>query len=688
MKLPFSTIRFLKLAAKRSSHRIKMEHFLLWLLRTLLLALLVAAFAMPMIRTKEFSILGSVARDVAIVIDGSYSMGYAAGNRTTWNEAAELAAELIAGLSEKDRFCVYVANNQVTPIYEQLTGAKERESAGARLKVLKLGYDSSQLAPSVIAANKMLEQEQRYADREIYIITDTQALPWDSFKRDAKGKDNQWDPAQVNDRTSCFVTLLGSSSPENGTPTDIALEPNLITPDTMPKLTVRIARTGPALDTTVIVYVDDKEVTRRSANIAGSGEIKFVLPPSPAGTHAVRVETPEDNLPVDNAFHFLMRVRQKLPVLCVGSTESTFYLRAALATGIGGSSPIEVKVLPPDRLASEQLSGYVCVFLCNALPLPGQAIVRLEQYVRGGGLAVLFPGDGAKTSEYAQWGCLPGAPTAVAELPVLDRKRLLTWEKPKHPLILALKEGGLAPTLSIKRHLRFDSFHEKASTLISTGSGNPFLVTGPFGRGEVLMFSITADRDWSDFPLSPFYLPIVHQIVQYAAGVGVFTPYVWTTDSLPLQEYLPEATRESVLKSPDGESVSVRSAMVDGQTTLQAEDLAMPGIYRLTSPTERNPRPALALNMPRAESDLTPIRPEAVNALLGVKNLTVTTSRAELFRKLEERRVGKTLGEQALWLALFVAVLEICYANWLVRKRSAPASHVTIEASGKIVRKE
>jgi hypothetical protein len=92
--------------------------------------------------------------------------------------------------------------------------------------------------------------------------------------------------------------------------------------------------------------------------------------------------------------------------------------------------------------------------------------------------------------------------------------------------------------------------------------------------------------------------------------------------------------------------------------------------------------------MPRAESDLTPIRPEAVNALLGVKNLTVTTSRAELFRKLEERRVGKTLGEQALWLALFVAVLEICYANWLVRKRSAPASHVTIEASGKIVRKE
>jgi Aerotolerance regulator N-terminal len=51
VRLPFSTIRFLKLAEKRSSRRIKMENFLLWLLRTLLIALLVLAFAMPMIRT-------------------------------------------------------------------------------------------------------------------------------------------------------------------------------------------------------------------------------------------------------------------------------------------------------------------------------------------------------------------------------------------------------------------------------------------------------------------------------------------------------------------------------------------------------------------------------------------------------------------------------------------------------------
>ena len=711
MRLPFSTIRFLKLAAKRSSRRIKMEHFLLWLLRTLLLAALVAAFAMPMIRTKEFNnLLGRVARDVAIVLDGSYSMGYTANGKSTWTEATDLAAEIISGLSEKDRFCVYLANNQVTPIYEQLTGAKEREAAGKRLKALTLGYESSQLAPALVAANKMLEQEQRHTEREIYIITDTQALPWDSFKRDAKtapehsrnmagtqtdakpklasAPDSQWDPTQIGENTACFVTLLGSPSPENTSPVEISLEPNLITPDTMAKLTVKIARTGPAQDTTAIVCVDDKEVARRSAMIAGSGEIKFVLPPLRAGTHAARVETPEDNLARDNAFHFLIRVREKLPVLCVGSPEGAFFLRAALATGVGGGSPIETKLISPDRLAEEQLSSHVAVFLCNALPLSGQGIVRLEQYVRAGGLAVLFPGDAAKTSEYAAWSCLPGAPTAITELPLAARKRLLTWEKPKHPFVAALKEGGLAPTLNIKRSLRFDSFNEKASALVSTGAGNPFLANMSFGRGEVFMFAVSADREWSDFPLSPFYLPMAHQLVQYAAGVGVFTPCLWTTESLPLQEYLPEATRESALKNPDGELVSVRSAVVDGQTVLQAEGLTVPGIYSVSAPTDRTARPGLAFNMSRTESDLTPIRAEAVNELLGVKNSLVVTSREELFRRLEERRVGKTLGEQALWLALCLAAVETIYANWLARKRSKLSDHLTIEPSGKLARKD
>ncbi len=53
VRMPFSTIRFLKLAQKQSSTKIRMENFLLWLLRTLLMLLLAFAFAKPVARARR-----------------------------------------------------------------------------------------------------------------------------------------------------------------------------------------------------------------------------------------------------------------------------------------------------------------------------------------------------------------------------------------------------------------------------------------------------------------------------------------------------------------------------------------------------------------------------------------------------------------------------------------------------------
>ena len=86
VQLPFPTLRFLKLAEKHSSRRIRLENFLLWLLRTLIMALLGMAFAMPMIRSSGLGWLGDAPRDVAIVLDASYSMGYHTERGTVWDK--------------------------------------------------------------------------------------------------------------------------------------------------------------------------------------------------------------------------------------------------------------------------------------------------------------------------------------------------------------------------------------------------------------------------------------------------------------------------------------------------------------------------------------------------------------------------------------------------------------------------
>lgn len=675
--VPFSTIRFLKLAESKSSRRIRMEHFILWLLRTLLLLLLAAAFAMPMLRTKNLgSFLGRAHRDVAIVIDMSYSMNYVTGRETVWDKAIEAAVAVVEGLSDQDRLCVFLADENGTPLIEQLSG--DREAAIGRLKDLRPGTTSSRLGPAVTAANDALKEEARRREREIHIITDNQALPWNSFER--------WDAADLAERTTVFVSLLGVPNPENTAPLDVQVDPPVIMADMPVSIDVSLTGSGAARDSTVTLYVDGREIARRAVSREGDtpGDVRFTIPPLGPGSHAARVETPTDNLSVDDSFYFLMRTRDHLPTLCVGSADATLFLRLALEAGSEDGSGIGVKTIAPEALAAESLSAYACLFLCDALPLPGQEVMQVEQYVRGGGLLAVLPGDHARVEDYAVWRCLPGLPAAIADVPLSERTRLLRWRKPHHPLVRALRQGIGTPVVAIRRRLTWTDLEEDTEVLITAGAEEPFLMSRPFGHGRVLCLSVSANRSWSDFPLSPYYLPLAHQVVQVAAGMGRFSHYLWATDSLPLEDHLPEATLDSSLRDPEGGKVSVRSAIVDGKTILHAEELALPGIYTLTTSVQPSPEPALAVNIPRQESVLTPVDPVDIPDILGIGDVVLAHDKTDLLRRIEEHRVGRTFGETLLWLALVVAVAEVVYGNFLVRNVPKLSDFLHIDAAGKV----
>ena len=99
VSVPFSTVRFLKLAQKRSSNRMRLENILLWLLRTLILLLLALAFAMPILRITSFrQLVGASRRDIAIVWDVSYSMDYVSGQKKVWATSRDTVVALIEGL--------------------------------------------------------------------------------------------------------------------------------------------------------------------------------------------------------------------------------------------------------------------------------------------------------------------------------------------------------------------------------------------------------------------------------------------------------------------------------------------------------------------------------------------------------------------------------------------------------------
>ncbi len=672
--IPFPTLRFLRLAQKQSSRRVRMENFLLWLIRTLIMALLGLAFAMPVLRRQGFAWMVNSARDVAIVLDASYSMGYNTGRDTVWTKSIDAAKAIINGLGENDRFCIYLARELPEPIISEPIG--DKKMGLTLLDGLKEGTGTSQLAPAVTAAVTALRKDVRGRDLELHIITDNQALPWNGFNERVKGGGvAAWDPEILGDRMGVFVTMLGVAAPENAGPSGVELLPAIIRPGSPAQVNATLTRAGQVSNTTATLFINGEQSARRAlgAGAAADESSAFVLPPLPVGVHEGRIETPADNLPVDDTFHFLIRVEEPRPVLVVGSKDDTLFVRTALRTATGKQAEVP-KLLAPDQLTGESLDPYGCVILCNALPLSGQAIGALENFVRNGRMLVIFPGMTAGIADYSPWTCLPGQPVTIGDVPLALRRRSLGWDQPRHPMARALHKGDSMPPLTVRYSLTWKDLHLDSQSLISMGTGRPFLLERAFGEGHVLLFAISADRTWSDFPLSPFFLPMLVQAVDYGAGPGSKEPFYWTGNSLSLDGLVPENSSGVSVYDPRHREAPVSGTILDGRKRLAVNDLTEPGIYTLSTAEARTEQKAFAINLRRAESDLTVLPEDRLTERLGIDNPYISSDLTTLERHIEDHRVGRAYGEILLWIAFILVIIEFSLANILLRKS---ADHTT-----------
>ena len=96
----FPSLMFLRRIPYQSVQRRRIRHWFLLLMRLAALALIVLAFARPFFRRQDLgAAAASGAREVVILLDRSYSMGY--GDR--WQRAMSAARDAVTGLRGQDR---------------------------------------------------------------------------------------------------------------------------------------------------------------------------------------------------------------------------------------------------------------------------------------------------------------------------------------------------------------------------------------------------------------------------------------------------------------------------------------------------------------------------------------------------------------------------------------------------------
>jgi hypothetical protein len=153
---------------------------------------------------------------------------------------------------------------------------------------------------------------------------------------------------------------------------------------------------------------------------------------------------------------------------------------------------------------------------------------------------------------------------------------------------------------------------EERKVLARYDNGASALIEGRIGRGRILLFTSTLDRDWNDLPIHPGYLPLMQQSVRYLARrqlrEGSRDLLVGRTIDLAVT---PDDARLEVHGPGDRRTVLEGTALAD-RKRLRFSDTAAPGFYRVTAAAESGaavPRPEanFAINLDPRGSDLAPI---------------------------------------------------------------------------------
>ncbi len=657
IQVKFSTLRFLKIVAAKTSRSAKIENLFLLLLRCLIVALIAWAAMQPILTARGTKLIGgSVPRSVAIIIDHSMSMNYRSGEESRLDKAKQQALAVIKSLIDGDEVVVFAVADRVKALIPE--PSVDHTAALAAINAIQPTELRTDLGAGLREARQALAKSTR-GERQIFLFTDSQESGW------------QFDHAAIfNDQWKETAAKLIVAQPDKVNPVNVAV--TAVRFDTPFAATGSLVRGVATLENSsdaarldvLEVRAGKEKVGQRPVEIAAhsSQEITFdfTVPALAERWLQGTVQLGGDNLSSDDRRHFLLGVFQPPRVLIVEQgtgpekTRPGFFLRKALAAG-ARSAPIQT--CTPNELDDLAVDAFSAVFLAGVPQVSDRSSVRLERYLQSGGTVVLFPGDQTDAANLERLTWLPAKPGPARQLP-LGRLVVRALE-PQHPLFTNSWDANTPFPALPQRKIWDWKPTADGRVLLSIGEGLPFIIFGQVGPGRMIIVNASPDRAWGDFPLTTAFLPLVQQIARLSVARTGRESNPVVGDTVPVPPTVPRE-QALTLKTPRGDTQPVAS----GAPLLERAE--SPGFYEVNSGAEGLVH-QFAVNVDGREGVLTPISNEALTKIVAHDHVG---DLEELLRWIDDAQGQSKLWPILLLAALGVYGLESVYSNLLARRRA------------------
>jgi Aerotolerance regulator N-terminal/von Willebrand factor type A domain len=676
--IEFSTLSFLKELQKTKIRRIKVRQWLLLLLRTLLILLVVFAFSRPTLKGSLPGAIAEQAKTTAVlIIDDSPSMTANDAHGELFKQATDAAVRVTNVFKDGDEAVLVKLSETRANTVSSLSPAQRNFSAvRSALHEMKPSFihrtldDALRYSAACMASSKNFNQE-------IYIFSDFKTGT--IVQPPSAAPDIAFSPA-----TQFFFLPLGERELQNISLDTIGI-PNTIFEMNKPfTVKARITNHSAAAvhNHLVSIIQDGTRAAQKGFDLAAgqSTTIEFSITPKHTGFVNGMVELEDDGLEFDNRRYFTVDVPAEIRIALIGSSTDAHYIKLALNTQLADSmASLRLNETPLERLTTAQLSSTDVIVLTNPHDMDAASIEKLKMFVAQGGGLLLFPGAQTTVNDFnatlaKAFGISkmlphepqPSATESFVEFSKTDlRHPVFQGMFEEYDAAVRKQSASKQPLLESPRITQSVDLQPtlKSHAIITLSNGFPFLTEEQVGSGHILMFSVAAVPQWSDFPLKGLFVPLLHRSIAYLASPQTSNRSILTGDEYTSRTGKAVAERITIVK-PNNEAVLLNTS--GGGRIIRFAPADLPGNYTVKNGT--NILEMFSTNIDPAESNT--IRATDLQVEKALQPWKIPQNHIHHIRDAKEIektvlqvRLGTELWKHLLILALLVALAEMLVAR-------------------------
>ena len=690
----WAAMELLRRALVVRSGQIKLEDFIILLLRCLTLLLLAAALLRPIL--KDSDLIGDQKVGMVVAIDDSLSMNH--GATTRFENAIEKARQVIGTSQPGDKISIVFLNERSIddpnkiPLRAADYDPTKINSILDEAKKSGASNHQSNLENSIPLLKEMSE-EMKAGTKEIHIITDAQQSDWNGLSSEAKGM-----LAEIP--ASIYILPVNSENDDNRSITSLKYVSGSLNNSGVARFeaTVKNFGTNDANSGNIEFYQDGNLVSRQTLGVIDSGSSKvipFLANYNKPGDLSITAKISKDNLSEDNFRNIVVNVRPGIRVLCAtdsvneglsNSTNGLFFLENALRLRSSDEEAgIQVTSVDSSDLTLEKLNDYDIIILANVSSPSIEIANRLKTFTENGGGLILFAGENINAEQYGQ----TFGTTSESILPAIignkktaseENENLYSLDVPTsdHPLATVIRSMSeeMINDAKIKSLVELQPTQGSQVILSLVEDKSPVLVSKEVGNGSVILCSTSADRSWSDMVLHPIYAIMIQQAVTTTTSRPESrVAMVHSSKTINIEGAMPSnAKLQKMIISGEEtedeiETTEIKTSQDNNsfKAEIDAQDINETGVYQITN-NEGKILGAIAVNSNPSESNVKVAAADALNESIGAAdNIKIIDGSPDAV--LNDRK-GSDLTSLLLFLCIVCFVLQSILAKIFTNKIS------------------